>query len=341
MDTLTTAVMLGITERLFKFNPFFLMMFFPNEMIFDTEEIHFDKISQSGKLAPFVSPMVAGKANRKQGFARETLLPAYVKPKDIINPKLPIKVKVGEKAGGTLTPAQRRQWWRTHLLGEQDMKILRREEWLAVQAVVNGKVIIEGEDYPAQEVDFKRSADNNITLVGAAKWVNCDVTTYDPTDDIEDWAMFANGPVNIAVMDKTAWRLFKRFKVVKDMLKTDSGSRTKMETGPKDLGMTASYKGTFGADLEIWVYNGQYEDDAGVKQPFLPDGTVILGNDGYQGVRAYGAIQDAKANDQGVFSAKRYPKNWFTDDPSVENIMTQSAPLMVTEDADAFVVIRI
>lgn len=70
--------------------------------------------------------------------------------------------------------------------------------------------------------------------------------------------------------------------------------------------------------------------------PFMPEAGVLLGNSGYNGVRAYGAIQDAKANANGMVEADRYPKNWFTDDPSVEYLMTQSAPLPVTPDPDAF-----
>lgn len=340
-EPMNTATMLGVVEKKFKFQPFILSMFFPLEMTFDTKELHFDKIAQSGKMAPFISPMVAGKPVRKKGHVRQSVEPAYVKPKHIVDPSLPIKSIVGEAPTGNLTVVDRRRWWRSHLLSEQELMILRREEWMATQAVVNGSVVISGEEYATQHVDFGRSPENNITLVGASKWNTVDPSTYDPSEDFEDWALFASGPVNVAIMDKEAWRLFKGFKAVKDLLKRDSGSRTTMETGPKDLGMVASYKGTFGADLEIWVYTGKVQLDDDSYEPLLPAGTVLMGYDGYQGVRAYGAIMDAKAQDSGIVKAKRYPKNWFTEEPSVENLMTQSAPLMVTEDADGFVVIRI
>ena len=340
MDPLSTAVLQNMLYKMFKFQPFFLRMFFPSIMTFDTESVEFDKMTQSGKLAPLVSPNVAGKANRKRGHVRKSITPAYVKELDIVKPKLTMKRLAGEKTGGEMTMAQRRQWWITHLLAEQGASILRREEWMAVEAVLTGSIVLSGEDYEEVTIDFGRSPENNITLAGASKWDQVDKNTYDPTEDIEEWAMFASGPVNIAVMDKECWKKFIGFKAVKDLLKTDSGSRTTIEAGPKDLGMVASYKGTFGADLEIWVYKGEFELANGSKQPFLPAGTLVLGHDGYQGVRGYGAIQDAEANASGVIETDRHASNWFTKNPSVENLMTQSAPVMVTEDADGFVVVK-
>ncbi|MCH2058303.1 MAG: major capsid protein, partial [Thalassotalea sp.] len=85
-------------------------------------------------------------------------------------------------------------------------------------------------------------------------------------------------------------------------------------------------------------YTGQYinpENDN--KEYYMPVNKILLGNSSYDGVRCYGAIQDVDANDEGVVSASRYPKNWKQPDPSVEYIMTQSAPLMVTPDPNAFV----
>ena len=100
------------------------------------------------------------------------------------------------------------------------------------------------------------------------------------------------------------------------------------------------YKGRFG-EYAIYVYAGYYETDSGEKRYFMPESTFVMGPASYDGVMAYGAIQDAKANADGVAMAKRWPKNWFTDDPSAEYLMTQSAPLPIMPDADEFVVGKI
>ncbi|EFO0774642.1 TPA: major capsid protein, partial [Escherichia coli] len=75
---------------------------------------------------------------------------------------------------------------------------------------------------------------------------------------------------------------------------------------------------------------------------YLPDGMLVLGNTAADGIRCYGAIQDAQALSEGVVASSRYPKHWLTvGDPAREFTMTQSAPLMVLPDPDEFVVVQV
>ncbi len=69
---------------------------------------------------------------------------------------------------------------------------------------------------------------------------------------------------------------------------------------------------------------------------------IYLGNTAADGIRCYGAIQDAQALSEGVVASSRYPKHWLTvGDPAREFTMTQSAPLMVLPDPDEFVVVQV
>ncbi|MCV5760653.1 major capsid protein, partial [Escherichia coli] len=126
------------------------------------------------------------------------------------------------------------------------------------------------------EVDMGRSAANNITQSGGTEWSKRDKSTYDPTDDIEAYALNASGVVNIIVFDPKGWALFRSFKAVKEKLDTRRGSHSELETAVKDLGKAVSYKGMYG-DVAIVVYSGQYVEN-GVKKNFLPDNTMVLGN---------------------------------------------------------------
>ena len=56
---------------------------------------------------------------------------------------------------------------------------------------------------------------NNITQSGGTEWSKRDKSTYDPTDDIEAYALNASGVVNIIVFDPKGWALFRSFKAVK------------------------------------------------------------------------------------------------------------------------------
>lgn len=102
-----------------------------------------------------------------------------------------------------------------------------------------------------------------------------------------------------------------------------------------------SFKGHYG-DLAIVVAKTTYVDENGDEQRYLPEGTLILGNTQAEGVRCYGAIQENQALSEGITSAIRYPKHWEeVGDPGCEYTMTQSAPLMVLPDPDAFVVVQV
>jgi hypothetical protein len=104
-------------------------------------------------------------------------------------------------------------------------------------------------------------AGNNITQAGAAAWSTRDKETYDPTDDIEAYALNASGVVNIIVFDPKGWALFRSFKAVGEAgyapwLKLRAGNRRER---PRHGSL---YKGMYG-DVAIVVYSGQYiENDA-------------------------------------------------------------------------------
>lgn len=334
-----TTKLLGLKEILPRFTPLFMQMFFPTFAEFGTEDVAFDKIKKERRLAPFVSPMVAGRARRAKGGFLATLTPAYIKETEPVKPGRLIKRQLGEAFNSELDAADRHVVVVADMLVEQEANIVAREEWMAVQAVLNGKVIIEGEDYPTQEVDYGRSAANQIVLAGAAKWDAVDPATYDPDEDLEDWAVNANGTVSMILMDRKAWRLFSRFKAVKEKLETRRGSTSQLELGPQ-LEKEVMHKGFYG-EYEIVVYTGSYVDSAGNKVNYMPDFTVLLAPSSADNVMAYGGIQDAKANADGIAKARRYPKNWFTDDPSVEWLQTQTAPVPVLFDADEFVSVKV
>ncbi|MGT7685725.1 major capsid protein, partial [Escherichia coli] len=168
-----------------------------------------------------------------------------------------------------------------------------------------------------------------------------DRDTFDPAHDIDLYCDQASGLVNIAIMDGSVWRLLNGFKLFREKLDTRRGSNSQLETAVKDLGAVVSFKGYYG-DLAIVVAKTSYVAEDGTEKRYLPDGTLVLGNTAADGIRCYGAIQDAQALSEGVVASSRYPKHWLTvGDPAREFTMTQSAPLMVLPDPDEFVVVQV
>jgi len=336
----STAQLLAVNEKKFKFDPLFLRIFFRESYPFSTEKVYLSQIPGLVNMALYVSPVISGRVIRSRGGTTSEFTPGYVKPKHEVNPQMTLRRLPDEDPQNLADPAYRRRRIILQNMKDEELAIAQVEEMQAVSAVLSGKYTMTGEAFEPVEVDMQRSARNNIVQAGAAAWSARDKETYDPTDDIETYAVNASGVVNIIVFDPKGWSLFRSFKAVKDKLDTRRGSNSELETALKDLGQAVSYKGMYG-DVAIVVYAGQYVE-GGAQKNYLPDNTMVLGNTQARGLRTYGCIQDVDAQREGINASARYPKNWVqTGDPAREFTMIQSAPLMLLADADEFVSVKL
>jgi hypothetical protein len=339
-DLYSTDEMLPMVESLFIPGNFLLRAFFPEVFEFESEEVHFDRIVPDRRLAPFVSPLSPGKVQQPKGYQTETLIPAYIKPKNPITGREVLKRLPGERFGGELSPAERRDRIMFDYLFNQRQRIERRLEWMASSVLRTGAVTIAGDDYPAVTVNFNRTASLTKTLLTTARWGEAGVS---PFDDVEGWidevASASGAAPNIVVMDKFAWRYFSADPKTQKALDRNLG-----QTAAISLGLTANlpgspvFKGRIG-DVEFYVYNDVYEDDAGAIQKLIPDHSVIIGaQGGIEGAQLFGAILDPM-NDYGA--ARYFAKNWIDQDPAGEFVMTQSAPIVAPRRVDASLAVTV
>lgn len=340
-DASSTHRMLGVIDGLDRPQMFLLDTFFPELVLFDTETIDFDLLDRAQGLAPFVSPYVPGKAEKGRGYETRSYEPAYVKPKNQIDPKLPLKRRPGEAFGGTLSAGERRELAAAQLQADHMVKIMRRKEWMAAQALQTGSVIVTGEDFPAQTISFGRDAGLTLTLSGGARWGETDVS---PHDDLDAWcdtvANKSGAAVTDVVLDPKAKALLfadPKFSAALDNRRQDGGV---MQLGvqPSGQDMWARYLGNLGG-LDYWMYQQPYTDDAGSAAFLMPDNSVILGSRQIEGYQAQGAILDPNSDFQAL---EFFPRRFIPDDPAIEHLMTQSAPLPVPArpNASMFITVR-
>lgn len=326
-DLFSTNVMMGVVQSLIVPQNFLLDTFFPLTQTETTEEIHFDTIVRTRRLAPFVSPLVEGKIVASQGYTTNTFKPAYVKDKRVWDGNRALKRSAGEQIGGSLTPMQRMQAILAFELQDQVFMLQRRMEWMAAQVLRTGSVTVVGDLYPSVSVSFGRDGALTITLSGGARWGQSGV---DPLDLLADWALLILKKVgamgNIVVMDVDAWKVFRSSTSVVNRL-VNQRTLGQMPTLAQDAvtATGATYMGSID-QFQIYVYSDWYIDDNNVEQPMLPSGTVLMGSSQMQGVRAYGAIRDEEAGYQAV---PYFPKSWVEKDPAVRFLLMQSAPLPV------------
>lgn len=329
MDIYSTQVLAKVVERLHTPPSFLLDTFFPNVQTSDKDEIFFDITDSKPRISPFVSPLLPGKVVDGGGYRTKSFRPAYVKDKRRFDVNIPYKRAAGEIIGGSLSPAQRYERALATHLKDQLENLTRREEVMAAEILRTGKVIVSGDGYPAQTVDFGRDAELTKALAGTAAWTSAGAN---PVDDLEDWAVTVQDKSGVVaatvVMDPQAWKIFRSSETVQKYLDIRRGTSNTVSIDPRIISESekARHAGSVG-DFDIWIYNDTYIDDNGNTCKLLPEKTVILASrDGLEGTRCYGAIRDEKAN----WTASRYfTKSWIEEDPSVRWLLLQSAPLVV------------
>lgn len=335
-----THELVGLLEVQKPFIPFFKDYFFSTTILSDKQYISLDEVVEDETIAAFVSPMVAGVPDTKKGGIIKSFKPAYVKPTDSVEPTDMLTRQPGEQINGDLTPEDRWDDAVAKNLTKQDKKIGKREEVMCVELLVSGKVIVVGDDYPEQEVNYMRDAALDITLAGTDKWDNA---ASSPSDTIEDVAMIVLEKSGAAVTDiiftPTVWRKLRKNKEFVDQLDVRRGVSEMPSITPKKPAKV-QYKGRWG-DYDLWVYSNSYKDkDGNVITPFSGNKMLMVarGDDGLGGRMAYGAIMDKRA---GLKAMARFPKMWDVEDPSSTVVQTQSAPLPLPININATAIVEV
>lgn len=325
MNIFDTAVLNKVVAGLPAPAPFLLNSFFPTIQTEQTEEIHFDVDSGRRRLAPFVSPVVAGQVVQSQGYTTQSFKPAYIKDKRVFDASRPFKRAIGERIGGALAPEERLQLAVARDLSDQLGMLTRRQEVMAAEVLRTGKITVEGDLYPKKVVDFGRHADlTPAALTGTARWGQ---PAAKPLDNLQDWSLtvtkHSGATASTVIMDAKSYAPFAADPAVKELLDRFRGQDA---LNPTVLGEGGRFMGSLG-NFDIWVYAGWYEHPTtGALTPYLPDGTVIITSPDLEGVRAYGAIKDETAGFQAL---PFFSKSWIEQDPAVRYLLLQSAPLIV------------
>lgn len=331
-----THTLLGVYRETEAPTKYWLDLLFPNEFLSTDEYIDFEKIPRVGrKLAPFVAPLAQGRAIYEEGSRVARFKPAYVKPSDPVTPTRALTRRPGTLLSpDATTPQARYDAIKVDIVAYHRMAIERRWEWLAAKAIIDGKVVISGPDYPEVEVDFGRDGGHDIVLGGGDRWGEAGVSIF---DDIQSWmdimhlASFGGAP-NRLTIGTDVWGVMRKDTEIKDQMDTRyRGNDVTIKTGLLTPG-EARFVGTLGANLDVYVYNDYYTE-AGVVTPFMSSKEVVLTGPSVMGFRCFGAIVDLHAQFQAL---PIFPRNYVPEgDVAIEQIVTQSAPLMVPVNPNA------
>lgn len=311
---------------------FFLDRFFRRIVEHETLEVDIDIVRNKRRLAPFVHPLSEGKLVEREGYSARSIRPAYIKPKMATTAADLLKRDAGEIVYSPKTRLQRAAERLAEDLATMDDMIIRREEWMAAQALMTGTVTVVGEGLNAV-IDFGYSANHKATLTTTARWDNAAGV---PLTNIRAWKSRVaqdSGlvPTDMVLGTAAAAALIKNpeFVAEREFIQT---STLVLRNDTSNLPQGVTYIGRV-ESLDVWVYEEWYLDDNGVEQPLVPTNYAMLGSSSADTRLHYGAIQDLKA---GLAAMRRFPKSWEQEDPSARMVMVQSAPLPVPHQIDAF-----
>lgn len=335
-----TATLVGVVPNLLLSQNWMIDRFFPNIVESQTEEVAIDVDVGKRRMAPFVSPLVAGKLVESRRMQTNVFKPAYIKDKRAPDLRKPIRRQIGERIGGSFTGAEKAQLNMAFEMADQIDILNRRMEWMGCSALTSGTVTIKGEGFPTTVIDFGRDPELTIALSGSDKWptvVAAGATNTQPTDDIEEWQAIllqksGAAPTDI-IFTNASWKAFKRDTSLEGAIifPNMNPSGNLINPGPQ-IQTGAVCKGYWG-NYTLWLYNDWFVDpDTDEEEPMIPDGSVILTSAALMGTRAFGMILDPAFN----YGALAYaPKTWLEQDPAQQILLMQSAPIVIPSRVNA------
>lgn len=347
-DIWDTRKFLGVFEDVKPTYSYWRNQFYTTQHTSANEWIDFEKLSAHLRvMAPFVRPLATGKPVYQNSASGFRFRPAYIKTKDVIDPLAPLTKRPGLERSmlndSTITPMQRRELIRLAMVTQQIAAIERRWEWMAAKGIIDAGYVVEGEEYPAVELDFLRDPNLTVVKTSGSYWGDTGVSIV---DDIQEWidtmfeVQFGGFPNRLTIGSKVWSVMRKDEEFLKHLDTTVKGGNITYERGLIGADRVVkvgemSVGGGSGATIEIYLYRDTFVNDQGVEELYLQPNELVFTSspDRINGIQCFGAIIDPYANYQ---SLPIFARNYMThDDPVLEWMLQQSAPLMVPINPNA------
>lgn len=321
---------------------YFRDTFFTNIKTFATERVDIDLVKGDRRMAAFVHPRAGGKVLTANSYTTQSYKPPLVNPYDVTTADKLMTRLPGEDMYSGMTPAQRAAQKLMEEYNTLNDATTRREEWMAVQAIVTGKIPIVGEGVN-ELIDFGFT--NKVTLSGDNKWGG---SKADILGNLGDWVDkvlhggFAN--TDTLIMGKAAKKAFFNDATVQKML--DNRRMNIGEIAPRDLPNGVRYLGHLtDPNLELYSYGEVYYDDwtdpdTPETKPLIPDNVVVLISSKPNYMMAYGLCTYIDDASQMWVTAQtdRLLRSYVEHHPDRRMVELQAHPLPIPDKVDSWLV---
>lgn len=316
--------------------------FFGTPKTFLTEKVDVDVKKGRRRMAPFVAPRVGGIVMVRDGFDTKSISTPKIAPERLLTKDDISSRALGESIYSSRTPEERSRELLANDLVELDDFITHREEWMAREVLLTGKVLIteqtENGVVSEKEVDFHFT--NKITLSGTDLWSSAD---SDPIADLKEWRKdiikkTGKNPEMI-IMASDVMTIFLKHPKVKEEFNLLNMKFGVIEPSVKIDG-TTFYGKLPELGVELYTYDEWFVDDNGNDTEMIPSGTVLMMSKNLGSV-AYGAVTQMEKGEFITYEGTRVPKQYSDDKNETKNLRITARPVPVPDDVDSWYVAKV
>ena len=310
--------LMAITEEIVPQATFFRDRYFPtgDGDIFAADKVLTEYRKGDRKMAAFVSSRAADIPMERRGYAIHEYQPAFIAPSRLLTLDDLRKRGFGEAIYANSTPAQRAARLQLDDLTDMDRRIVRREEWMCVQTMINNACTMQTyiDDKTQGEKMYVKFFDDasDHTYTVSAKW---NAANGDFFGDVKIMCRKLSNrglrAVDLVVGSNVADAILDMEKVQKLV---DRSSGIIIGTIDQELSRYDGvvYMGTLnfgGFKLNVISVDETYIDDSGVEQKYFPATSAMVTAPGC-GHLMYGQISqiDYGSTDFASHAAVRVPK---------------------------------
>ncbi len=341
-------ILAAAVEEIVPAASFFKDRYFPTGEgdIFKADKVITEYRDGDRKLAAFVAPRVGDIPVARRGYEIMAYKPAYIAPSRLLTIDELNKRGFGEALYPGLDEAQRAAKLLVEDMTDMDNRISRREEWMAVQTMINNgctmQEYIDGSTKgDIAEVRFYTGAQSDHTYTVAKKW---NENGGDFFGDVKNMCRMLSSrglPAADLILGTDAADCILSDEKVQKLLDKNSGivvGEIRQQLSQYD---GVAFMGTLnfgGFMLNVFSVDETYTDESNATQKFFP-ATAAMVTAPNCGHMMYGSItqMDYGMTDFNTYAAKRVPKLVVDQDRDVRKLRLGCRPLAAPKNKNPYI----
>lgn len=345
-----TYYLMAITEEIVPQTTFFKDRYFPTNAgdIFKSDKVLTEYRKGDRRMAAFVAPRAGDIAIDRRGYSIHEYQPAFIAPSRLLTVDELTKRGFGEALYPGMTQAQRAARLQLEDLQDMDLRIARREEWMAVQTMLDNACTMQeyidantkGEQLHVQFYD--EASEHTYTV--AKKWNTPEGDFFGDVKAMCKMLAMRGLPAADLVLGSDVADAIMANATVRELLDRNSG----IIVGQIDQSLTkyagVAFMGVLnfgGFRLNLFDVSESYMSDDGKDTPYFPkDAAMVTApNCGHM---MYGQITqiDYGATDFSTYAAARVPKFTIDQVNDVRKLRLATRPLAAPQNYCPYIVAK-